>query len=145
LTPWTLPHHSSLGFLETLPITSPTAADFHSYSWLSGPLSPHMILLPYPVPSHAISYPVPSIHLAPMTILFSLLCVIHTPLLRTSFSFNFFGSVGYVMGILYFMANIHLSLSIYHVCPFGFEVPHTGYFLVPTIGLQNSCCLCFNS
>jgi hypothetical protein len=33
-------------------------------------------------------------------------------------------------------ANIHLLVSTYHACPFGSELPHSGwYFLVPSICL----------
>ena len=37
---------------------------------------------------------------------------------------------------------MHLLMSIYHACPFRSELPHSGYFLVPSICLKNSGCLC---
>jgi hypothetical protein len=30
------------------------------------------------------------------------------------------------MGILYFLANIHLEVSIYYACPFGSRLSHSG-------------------
>jgi hypothetical protein len=36
--------------------------------------------------------------------------------LGPSFLLNFLWSVGCIMVILYFLANIHLSVSIYHAC-----------------------------
>jgi hypothetical protein len=60
--------------------------------------------------------------------------------------FNFLESVGCAMDIMYFLANIHLSLSIYNAYPFGSRLPHSGwYFLDPPIWLQNSWCPCSNS
>ena len=42
-----------------------------------------------------------------------------------------------------FLANIHLLVNTYHACPFGSELPHSGwYFLIPSICLQNSGCPC---
>jgi hypothetical protein len=40
------------------------------------------------------------------------------------------------MGLFYFilLANTYLLVSIYRACPFGSELPHSGwYFLVPSI------------
>jgi len=40
-----------------------------------------------------------------------------------------------------FLANIHLLVRTYHACPFGSELPHSGwYFPVLSICLQNSGC-----
>jgi hypothetical protein len=51
----------------------------------------------------------------------------------------FSSSVDCILGIMYFLTNIHLLVSTYHACPFGSELPHSGwYFLVPSIWLQNS-------
>jgi hypothetical protein len=58
--------------------------------------------------------------------LFHLLSGIEASSLGPSFLFNFSGSVGYIVGILYFLANIHSSVSTYHACPFGFRLPHSG-------------------
>jgi hypothetical protein len=40
----------------------------------------------------------------------------------------------------FFLVNIHLLVSTYHACPFGCELPHSGYYLVPSICQQNSGC-----
>jgi hypothetical protein len=65
-------------------------------------------------------------------------------LLGPSFLFSLFGSVECIVGILYFMANIHLSVSTYHACTFGTGLPHSRcYSQVTSICLQNSWCLCF--
>lgn len=54
------------------------------------------------------------------------------------------GSVECRVGILYFMANIYLSVSTYHVCPFGSVLPPSGwYFQVPSIYLRISWNHCF--
>jgi hypothetical protein len=34
--------------------------------------------------------------------------------------------------------NIHLSVSAYHVCSFVIGIPHSGYFLIPSICLRIS-------
>jgi hypothetical protein len=61
-----------------------------------------------------------------MTMLFPLLIVIQASLLVAFFSFNFFGSLGIIMCILYFTANIYLSVSTYHVCTCGHGLPRSG-------------------
>ena len=86
------------------PTSSPQSlAHLHSLSWpcshLSCP-SPHLIPNPHSSPH--------SLHLPLMTILFPLLSEIQASSLVPSFLFSYFGSVNYSMGILYFMANIHL-------------------------------------
>jgi hypothetical protein len=54
---------------------------------------------------------------------------------------TFLSSVNCILDILYFLANIHLLVNTYYACPFGSEVPYSGwYFLVPSICLQNSWC-----
>jgi hypothetical protein len=59
-------------------------------------------------------------------------------LLGSSFLFSFFGSVEYILGILYFMANIHSQMITFHACPSGFGLPQTGWHSwVPSIFLQN--------
>jgi hypothetical protein len=38
-------------------------------------------------------------------------------------------------------ANIHLLVSTYHICPFGSELPYSGwYFLILSVCLQNAEC-----
>ena len=52
---------------------------------------------------------------------------------------TFLSSVDCILGTLYFyfLANIHLLVSTYHVCHFGPELPHSGwYFLVPFISCK---------
>ena len=77
----------------------------------------HVLTVPswssHPFLSHSgLSFPLPV-----MTILFLLLGGIQTSLLGYSFLFTFIGSAGCIMGSLYILAKIHLSVSIYHVCP----------------------------
>jgi hypothetical protein len=45
-----------------------------------------------------------------------------------------------ILGVLYIFANVPLLLSTYHACHFGSELAHTGYFVVPSVCLQNSGC-----
>jgi hypothetical protein len=143
LTPGSLPHLRSLRLStdssHPLPPT-PSVACNHSFSLLSGlsPVSPHTWSWP-PLPS-----PTRSLPLLPMTILFSLLSRIQASSLGASFLIKFFGSVGYIMSILYFLENIHSLVSTYNACHFGSGLPHSGwYFLVPSICLQNSWYPCF--
>jgi hypothetical protein len=69
--------------------------------------------------------------LAPMSILFPLLRKTKAPTLWFSFFLSFMWSVNCILGILSFWANIHLSVSVYHVCSFVIGLPHSGsYFLV---------------
>jgi hypothetical protein len=50
---------------------------------------------------------------------------------------TFLSSVNCTLGMLYFLANIHLLVNTYH----GSEIPLSGwYFLVPSICLKNSWC-----
>jgi hypothetical protein len=39
--------------------------------------------------------------------------------------FRFWGL--YLVHSVYFLANIHLLVSTYHVCPLGSELPHSGW------------------
>jgi hypothetical protein len=119
----------------------------HSHSHLS--ISPvfssidpeHPPPIPHPIPS-PIQFPL-SICLL-MTILSPLLSEIQASSLVPSFLFGFFGSVEHSMNILCFMANIHLQVSTYDICPFGTRLPHSGgYYQVPIICQQNSLCFCF--
>ena len=51
-----------------------------------------------------------------------------------------------ILGIRSFWANIHLSVSVFHVCSFVIRLPHSGwYFLVASICLRISWIHCFNS
>ena len=72
----------------------------------------------------------------PRSILFPILRRTETPTLLSSFFLSFLRSVNYILGILSFQTNIHLSVSAYHVCTFGIGLPHTGlYILDPSICL----------
>jgi len=113
----------------------PEAAYFQSFSWPSG-------LLSCPLPTYLILFSSPiqvPLSLPPMIIFFPLLSEIEASSLGPSCLLHFLLSVGCILGVLYFLVNIHLSVSTYHACPFGSELPHSGrYFLVPSICLQNS-------
>jgi hypothetical protein len=77
-------------------------------------------------------------------IFFFLLSRIEAPSLEPFCLINFLWSVGCILGILYFFANIHLSVSTYHACPFGSGLCHPGwYFLDPSICLRISWSHCF--
>jgi hypothetical protein len=47
------------------------------------------------------------------------------PILWCSF-LSFMCFTNCIVGILSFRANIHLSVSVYHVCSFVIGLPHTG-------------------
>jgi hypothetical protein len=46
--------------------------------------------------------------------------------LWSSFFLSFMYFANCILGILSFWANIHLSVSAYHVCSFVIELPHSG-------------------
>jgi hypothetical protein len=54
------------------------------------------------------------------------------------FFLSFMWSVNCILGIPSFWANIHLSVSAYHVCSFVIGLLYSGYFLVPSICLRIS-------
>ena len=60
------------------------------------------------------------------------------PTLWPSFFLSFIWSGHSILGVLKIWANIHLSMGTYYVCSFMIELPHSGYFLVPTICLRIS-------
>jgi hypothetical protein len=64
----------------------------------------------------------------PMVILFPLLRRPEVFTLLFSFFLNFMWSRNYILGILRFWANIHFSLSAYHVYCFVIELPHSGWY-----------------
>jgi hypothetical protein len=81
-----------------------------------------------------------------MSVLFPLLRNIESSIFWSSFFLSFIWSVNCILGIASFVANIHLSLSAYHVLSFMTQLPHTGwYFIVPSISLKFSLIYCFNS
>jgi hypothetical protein len=61
-----------------------------------------------------------------MSILFLLLRRIKVFILCSSFFLCFFCFANCILGILSFWANIHLSVSAYHVCSFVIGLPHLG-------------------
>ena len=109
----------------------PLVEDFHSNTWSSGYsscISPHLILnppipLPTPLPPSFLSSSV-SLH----NYFIPLISAIQAFLLIPFFLFSFCESEEYSMGILYFIANIHLYVSTYHACPLGTRPPHSGWY-----------------
>ena len=63
-----------------------------------------------------------------MGILFPLLRRIEVSTLWSSFFLSFTCFANCILGILSFWANIHLSVSAYHVCPFVIGLPHSGWY-----------------
>jgi hypothetical protein len=61
-----------------------------------------------------------------MGILFPLLRRIKVSTLRSSFSLSFMSFANCIVSILSFWANIHLSVSAYHVCSFEIGLLHLG-------------------
>jgi hypothetical protein len=58
-----------------------------------------------------------------MCILFPLLRRTKVFILWSSFFLSFMWSVNCILGFLSFLANIHLSVSVYYVCYFVIELP----------------------
>ena len=129
----------SLGLSRVSPhVHLHTAAYFYSFSWPSGLLScltpPYLILAP--ISSHSpLSHPGPSIPLPPVIILFSLLSGIEVSSLGPSPLLSFIRSVSCIMVIGNFLANVQLSVSTYHACHFGSELPHLGWYFSKSIHL----------
>jgi hypothetical protein len=144
---------ASASFIDTIknqfgiqyrPLHTPSHQFLLCFSAFSCPL-PIPVLHLYS-PPHPLSHPVPSLHppLMYISILFPLLIKIHDSSLEPSLLLSFFGSVGCNMVILYFLANIHLSVRKDNAYPLVSGLPNSGcYFLVSPICLQNSWCLCF--
>ena len=63
---------------------------------------------------------------SPMSILFPLLRRSEASTLWSSFSLSFRWSITHILGIPSFWANIHLSVSAYHLCSFVTGLPHSG-------------------
>jgi hypothetical protein len=57
--------------------------------------------------------------------LFSFLRRIKVSTLWSSFFLSFMCFTNCILGILRFSANIHLSVSVYHVCSFVIGLPHS--------------------
>ena len=73
-----------------------------------------------------------------MGILFPLLRTIELSTLCSSFFVIFLCFANCILGILSFWANIQISLSVYHECSFVIGLPHSEYFLAPSICLRMS-------
>ena len=71
--------------------------------------------------------------------MFPILRRTETPTLLSSFFLSFMWSVNYILGILSFWANIHLSVSAYHV--FFFLWDHTGWYILD-LSISWRHCLC---
>ena len=123
-----LHHLWTLGHPRNSPSPPVAAADFYSFSWASDPLScpsPYLILRASPITSPILFLSVSLLPLPPMTIFLPLLlCEIQASSLGPSLSCSFLGSAWSILGILYFSANIHLSVSR-HACPFETGLPHS--------------------
>ena len=120
-TPWNYPHPKCL----VLPRDGASPSRFLSKvpSPAFHPCSPY--ISPPPVPLLFLSHPVP--FLPPSNDnLFPILSEIQACSLGPSLLFSFFESVDYILGILYFMVNIHVLVSTHHTCPFGSRLPHAG-------------------
>jgi hypothetical protein len=61
-----------------------------------------------------------------MAILFPILRRIEVSTLWSYFLLSFLYFANCILGILSFCANIHLSVSAYHVCSFVIGLPHSG-------------------
>jgi hypothetical protein len=59
-------------------------------------------------------------------ILFPILRRITVSKLWSSFFLSFMWFANFILGILNFWANIHLSVSAYHTCSFVIGLPHLG-------------------
>jgi hypothetical protein len=64
-------------------------------------------------------------------------------MLWSSFFLSFMWSMNCILDILSFWANIHISVSAYHVCSFVTGLSHSGYFLIPFIWIRISWSHCF--
>jgi hypothetical protein len=72
------------------------------------------------------SHPGHSLPLPPFIIPFPLLSGIEVSSLGPFCLLNFLQSLGCILDILYFLANIHLLVSTHHAFPFGSGLPHSG-------------------
>jgi hypothetical protein len=117
-----LSHLSSLWYFVESP---PTPGGLHISIHSSGPLgfSSVFLLIPDPVPPPTSG---PSLHLPPVIILFPFLSRIEASSLGPYCLLHFLWSVCCILGILYFLTNIHLSVSTYHAGPFGSRLAHSG-------------------
>jgi hypothetical protein len=143
-------HHPSLWCILEGPPNRllPEVACFHSFFWPSGisVIFPHWIPAQVPLsapPQVHFPWQIPCTPPPPPLVaaFFPLPSGTETSSLWPFSLLNFLSSVDCILGIwyFYFLANIYLLVSTYYACPFGSELPQSGwYFLVPSICLQNS-------
>jgi hypothetical protein len=133
----------TLQWLSTVPHPPLT----HIFIWFSD------LLNLFPIPSITLYcphyfLPLPSLSqishsLPPMIILFPPQCWNEASTPWSSFLLSSVWSLVCIMGIVSFWANIHSSVSTYHVCSFVSGLPHSEYFLIPSICLWISWSHCF--
>ena len=106
------------------------------WGFTTGSPQQYLIIFPLsPAPSLPIFHLVPSVFLP--SGFFSIASSIKASSLWPYSLLTFLSSVNCTLGMLYFLANIHLLVNTYH----GSEIPLSGwYFLVPSICLKNSWC-----
>ena len=128
-------------------LNRPKVACFHSFCWPLG----ISVLSPHPIPNHvplSTPHPIPFPSQVPpsplMVAFFSLPSRTEASSHGPFGLLTFFEFCGLYLGYSVFcccLANIYMLVNIYHACPFGFELPHSGsYFLVLSICRQNSEC-----
>jgi hypothetical protein len=80
----------------------------------------------------------------PMGILFPLLKRTDVSILWSSFFLNLIWCMNCILSIPSYWDNIHLSVSLYHVCSFVIGLPHSRWYtIVPFICLRISWIHCF--
>jgi hypothetical protein len=110
-----LPHSHSLRLFISIPSLGPLG-----FSPVPSP-SPYLILFPFSsLPP--LSHPGPSLPLPPVIISFPLLSGTETSSLGHFCFLLFLNSGDCILGGLYALTNIHLSVSTYPSCPFGSEL-----------------------
>jgi hypothetical protein len=75
---------------------------------------------------------------SPMEDLFPLLRITEASTLWSSYFLSLMWSVNCILGILNFWANIHFSVSAYHVCSFVTGLPHSGCYFSSYIHLPSN-------
>jgi hypothetical protein len=100
------------------------------------------VLFPHPIPDQvSLSAPTPHplpcpLSLPPSPLMIAFFCL---PSGTEVSSLGHFSLVTFLSSVdcilvswvfcTFFLANIHLLVSTYHACPFGSELPHSGYFV----------------
>jgi hypothetical protein len=135
LGPRSLPDPLCLGLCSTFRPNSLSHISTYTYSfsWSSGHIS---CLSSYLILTHFFSPPLlsylgprpPSASYAYLVPLSKWYWSIH---IGPSFLLSFIWSVSCITGILKILANIHLSVSTYHVCRVGSGFPYSGWYFHP--------------